>query len=177
MEVVATSGPRRIPAPPPDPLRTIATRERTRVEVALARIRDGDTWRDAAGRTTLFVSGHLIDVRAGDRLRVFGQLRSIRRPANPGEFDFAAYSRAERRLCAVDSEFPECVDIAGAAASPREHRPHRRLPAHRRRVAAVAQPRPAAQRLGGGHVPRLARRTGARRRCKPFWKPARSTCW
>ncbi len=117
LEVVATSGPRRIPAPPPDPLRTIAMRERTRVDVTLARIRDGDAWRDVAGQTTLFVNGNLSGVQAGDRLRVFGQLRSIRRPANPGEFDFSSYSRSERRLCAVDSEFPECVDTL-AAASP-----------------------------------------------------------
>lgn len=117
LEVIATSGPRRIPAPPPDPLRTIAMRERTRVEVALARIRDGDAWREIAGVSTLFVNGNLSGVQAGDRLRVFGQLRSIRGAANPGEFDFALYSRSERRLCAVDSEFPECIDTL-AAASP-----------------------------------------------------------
>ena len=94
LEVIAIGGPRRVPAPPPDPLRTIAMRDRTRIDVALARVRDGDSWRTIDGQVTLFIGGHLADTQAGDRLRVFGQLRSIRPPANPGEYDFAAYSRS-----------------------------------------------------------------------------------
>jgi hypothetical protein len=42
LEVRALSGSRRIPAPPPDPLRTIVTPERTRLEVEVLALRDGD---------------------------------------------------------------------------------------------------------------------------------------
>ncbi len=92
---------------------------------------------------------------------MFGQLRSIRPPANPGEFDFAAYSRAapavgrRQRISRVRRH--------AEPGLPLSHRPDRRIPAHPRRVAFVAQCRPAAQRTGGGHVPGRPRRTRARR--------------
>jgi competence protein ComEC len=111
IEVRATSGPRRIPAPPPDPLATIARADRTRLEVDVLAIRDGDTWRNVSGVATLFVDGHLEGVRPGDRLRVFAGLGAIARPANPGEFDFAGHSRIQRRLCSLSCEFPECITI------------------------------------------------------------------
>ncbi len=111
LEVVATSGPRRIPAPPFDPLSTIATGDRTKVDVEVLRIRDGQQWRSVSGAATLFVAGPLAEIRPGDRLRVFGSLSALRRPANPGEFDFARHARAQRRLCSLYCEFPECVSM------------------------------------------------------------------
>jgi competence protein ComEC len=115
LEVRATSGPRRVPAPPPDPLRTIATPDRTRLEVEVLAVRDADDWRPARGASTLFVDGHLLGVRAGDRLRVFAQLNANAAPQNPGEFDFSRLARAERQLCQMRSEFPECVTLLSAA--------------------------------------------------------------
>ncbi|REK05441.1 MAG: ComEC/Rec2 family competence protein [Planctomycetota bacterium] len=109
LEVLATSGPRRIPAPPPDPLRTIATPERTRLEVDVVGLRDRDLWRNASGHATIYCDGHVLDIEPGDRLRVFVQLGAIPGPDNPGEFDFAAQARGDRRLCWARCEFPECV--------------------------------------------------------------------
>ena len=109
LEVRATRGARRIPAPPPDAMRTIVTPERTRIDVEVLAVRDGDTWRPISGTPTLNIDGHLLVVRAGDRLRVFAQLSSVRRPGNPGEFDHAQHARVNRRLCWLSSEFPECV--------------------------------------------------------------------
>ncbi len=105
----AVSAPRRVPAPPPNPLATIPTGERTRLDVELTAVRDGDTWRPAAGNISLMVDGQLLGVEPGDDVELFGQLAAIAPPANPGEFDFAAHSRGERRLCSVRCEFPECV--------------------------------------------------------------------
>ncbi len=42
-------------------------------------------------------------------MRIFGQLSPTRPPANPGEYDFAARARVDRRLCWLSAEFPECV--------------------------------------------------------------------
>ena len=109
LEVRATSGPRRIPAPPPDPLRTVASSERTRLEVEVLAVRNGGTWQPTSGRASLFVGGNFTDVRAGDVLRAFGQWTVVRPPGNPGEFDFAAQSRSTRRMVSLNCEFPECL--------------------------------------------------------------------
>lgn len=109
LEVRALCGSRRIPAPPPDALRTIVTPERTRLDVEVLALRDDATWRPVSGAATLLVDGHLLGVLPGDRLRVFAQLGSMGRPHNPGDFDFARFARGDRRLCSLRSEFPECV--------------------------------------------------------------------
>jgi hypothetical protein len=90
-------------------MRTIATPERTRIDVEVLAVRDYGTRRPISGTSTLNIDGHLLGVRAVDRLRVFAQLGSVRRPGNPGEFDFAQHARVNRRLCWLTSEFPECV--------------------------------------------------------------------
>jgi competence protein ComEC len=115
LEVTALGGPRRIPPPAPDPLRTLITPERTRLDVAVLSMRDADEWREASGTATLFVDGHVSDLHPGDRLRVFAQWATIARPQNPGEFDFARQARGDRRLCSLRCEFPECVTHLSAA--------------------------------------------------------------
>jgi competence protein ComEC len=54
-----------------------------------------------------------LGVQAGDRLRVFGQFGRPSPPRNPGEFDFAAHARADRRLARIRSSAAECVSIVG----------------------------------------------------------------
>ena len=109
VEVRALEGPRYVPAPPLDPLRTLATTERTRLNVELLAVRKGATWQPAAGRATLWINGDVTDIEPGQRLRAFGQLATVNAPANPGEFDFAARARSTRQLCRLSCEFPECV--------------------------------------------------------------------
>ena len=109
IEGYVTGGPRRIPALPYDPLRMFSTPERMRVDLEVTSIRNDDVWRTSAGRTTMFVSGYLDDVRPGDRVRIFGQLAASQPPANPGSYDFAERARVDRRLCSLSAEFPECV--------------------------------------------------------------------
>jgi competence protein ComEC len=107
--VKVVTGPRLMPAPPRDPLRTTPLEDRTRLEVRIEGIRDGRNWQAAEGAALLLVSGELADVRAGDRLQVFCQLAGARNPDNPGEFDFAADARADRRQCLLRVDMPVCV--------------------------------------------------------------------
>jgi competence protein ComEC len=116
LEATIVRGPRRIPAPPFDPLRTIATPPRTRLELAATAIRDQDQWRAASGNLTLLVDGDLLGLQTGDRVRVFGQLSAMHAPDNPGEFDFSQFARGERRLCGLHSEFAQCVTRIGSGS-------------------------------------------------------------
>jgi competence protein ComEC len=116
VEVIARETPERVSAPQPTPLRAIPGSEQSRLPVELVRIRDGATWRPATGLSQLIIPGHLLGVRAGDRLQVFGQLARPSSPLNPGEFDFAAHARADRQLANLRSTAPECVTRLASAA-------------------------------------------------------------
>jgi competence protein ComEC len=115
IEGVAQSGPRRMPAPPHNPLRAIEVGDRTRLDLQVTSVRDGDTWRSASGNTTLVINGHLFDVFAGDRVRVFGQLIAPSPAQNPGEFDYAEFCRGNRVLCLVRCDSPQCVEVVARA--------------------------------------------------------------
>jgi len=121
VEAIALGGPRRVPAPEFNPMRIIPSFDHTRVELKVIGIRDGARWRPAGGRVRLAVEGHLLGIRAGDRLRIFGQLSATRARHNPGDFDSAAHHRADRRLSHLGSDYPECVSVArrGNSLSPR----------------------------------------------------------
>jgi competence protein ComEC len=122
IEARVVGGPRRIPAPPYNPLYLFATPERTRMEIEVLAVRDDDRWHASTGRTTLFVNGLVAGVQAGDRVRIFGQLSPTRAPANPGEYDFAARARVDRRLCWLSAEFPECVSAIAHGSAWNWHR-------------------------------------------------------
>jgi competence protein ComEC len=113
---IACESPERMSAPPPTPLRAIPTSERSRLVVEVTGIRDGREWRPASGLCQLALNGHLLGIHPGDSLQVFGQLARQAPPLNPGEFDFAANSRAERQLARIRSTAPECI-VRGAAGS------------------------------------------------------------
>ncbi len=111
VDAIALKGPRRLPAPEFNPMRIIPPVDRTRVEVKMIGIRDRARWRPASGRARLTVDGHLLGVHAGDRLRIFAQLSAPDPPHNPGDFNYAAYHRAGRRLSQLRSEYPDCVAV------------------------------------------------------------------
>ena len=121
LQAVALNGPRRLPAPDPDPMQLIPVGDRTRVEVEVTRLRDGANWRAVCGRARLTVDGHLLGVHAGDRLRIFAQLTRPRPATNPGEFDYARFARTDRKRALLRAECPDCVTVV--------HRAIRRGPA------------------------------------------------
>lgn len=109
VEAVVAQAPVRLPATKPDPMRAIPQFDGTQVELAVAGIRDGSQWRPTSGRVRLTVNGHLLGVHTGDRVRVFAQISANRPPENPGQFDYAAHERTERRRCRLWADYPDCV--------------------------------------------------------------------
>jgi competence protein ComEC len=103
--------PETLPAPPFNPLRAIPSGERCRVVVQIDAIRDGTDWLPADGRCQLVVDGDLLGVAPGDRLQIFAQLRRLAPPMNPGQFNFAARARADRRLASLITQSPDCVTV------------------------------------------------------------------
>jgi competence protein ComEC len=116
VRAVVLAAPELVPAPPPTPLRAIPSGERNRVELRLTGIRDGTDWRPAAGRCQLVVDGDLVAAAPGDRVQVFGQLRRPSPPMNPGEHDFAAAARTERRLASLIAGSPDCVTVSDSSS-------------------------------------------------------------
>ncbi|MBA4017849.1 MAG: hypothetical protein C0483_11795 [Pirellula sp.] len=87
------------------------SRPRTRFEIEVSALRDDETWIPVVGFADAQIDGRLEDVKAGDRVRFFGKLSASPQAMNPGEFDFAAHYRAERKLCIVRVASPQSVSV------------------------------------------------------------------
>lgn len=166
LEAIATDAPQRRPAPAPSPFRAIPEGAKSVLTVRVLGVRSGADWRSAEGQTELVVDGPALPVRAGDRLRVFGQLRASSPPRNPGQFDFAAVDRSDRQLATVRCESPACVTIvqAGGGLSPWRWITGARLAIERqlwRRLTPEQAPLAAAMLVG-------ARQGVARDRAEPY---------
>ncbi|QDU31800.1 ComEC family competence protein [Anatilimnocola aggregata] len=110
-EGVAITSPRWSPAPPLHAMRSIPKGDETELLVWLTSVREGATWRPASGYAMLDVDGHLLGVRAGDRVRMLVLSSQPMEPLNPGEFDYAAYERSRRVFCRLRGLFPESVTV------------------------------------------------------------------
>ncbi|MEM1303815.1 MAG: ComEC/Rec2 family competence protein, partial [Planctomycetota bacterium] len=121
VEAVTVSAPAIQSTGRPNPFRAIPQVEATRVSLRAVRLRDGDNWLAVSGAFDLIVDGHLVGIEPGDRLRVFGQLSRAPIATNPGQHDAALHHRADRRLCRVRAESPDCIDVLerGVTLSPR----------------------------------------------------------
>ena len=111
VEAIALSRPRRVDAPPKNPMRAIPQGDQSRLDVEVVRVRNGAKWQPAAGRAPLLVEGHLLGVQAGDRVRIFGQIARPSPQQNSGAFDFAAHNRADRKLCLLRCNYPDSVSV------------------------------------------------------------------
>ena len=114
LDVVAATSPVRRPVLPPDPMCTVPQDETSFLTVQARRLRDAATWRDVSGSAVLTVDGVLDDVRAGDVLRIWATLRAPAGPQNPGEPDFAALERRQRRLCRLYVRYTDCIVRLGS---------------------------------------------------------------
>lgn len=117
VEVLAARSPVRRPVLPPDPMCTIPQGETSFLLVEARRLRDGHVWREVSGSTLLVVAGVLEHVQAGDVLRIWGTLKAPVGSQNPGERDFAALERRERRLCRLHVKYTDCVVRVTSARS------------------------------------------------------------
>jgi len=104
-------------APPIDPLRSVPLESRTIVHVQACQLLHQGKWIDVSGFAQLTVNGQLLNVEAGDRLRVLGHFSRPTRAGNPGEFEFAVHLRKNRELTLIRSESPEAVTIAQSGNS------------------------------------------------------------
>ncbi|MBX7168311.1 MAG: ComEC/Rec2 family competence protein [Pirellulales bacterium] len=98
VEFVALEQSRLVPPAAYDPLRIRPRGERTRVAVRVVSLRDGRLVRPASGRALLEIGDAVREILPGDRWRAWARLSRPGPPANPGEFDFSAYARADRQL-------------------------------------------------------------------------------
>lgn len=110
-EAIALTSPRWSPAPPLSALRTIPKGDQTELLVWVTRVRAGANWEPASGYARLDVDGHLLGVRAGDRLRLMVLASQPMQPLNPGDFDYAAYERSQRVFCRLRGLFPESIAV------------------------------------------------------------------
>lgn len=90
----------------PDVLET-----KTRFTVETHAVRDGGKWRRAVGWVDVQIDSRVDNVTAGDRVRLLGRVARSPPPLNPGEFDFAAYYRAERKLCLLRAQRADAVTV------------------------------------------------------------------
>lgn len=114
LQAFALTSPRRVAAPPDNPLRTRPTGERSRLLLDVREIRDGSRWHPASGRAELYVDGHVLGVQAGDRLHVFALFSRPPCPLNPGDFDLAWHRRCDRQLVQLEGHFPDAVRVVSA---------------------------------------------------------------
>ena len=111
VEAVVTGRTKQSPAPAPNPLRALPVGPRSDTFVRVLRIRDGVRWRNISGSCRLRVAGELLEVHAGDHLRVFARFSRTRSALNPGQYDWALAERGAGRHCAIFCAEPECVSV------------------------------------------------------------------
>ncbi|HEY1066709.1 MAG TPA: ComEC family competence protein, partial [Pirellulales bacterium] len=86
-----------------------------RCDVAVERIRDRESWRNASGVARLNVQGPTPRLRAGDRVRIVGKLALPDPATNPGEFDYAARLRGQGITAVLSADGPECFTLLSDA--------------------------------------------------------------
>jgi competence protein ComEC len=111
LEAVALAAPRESPPPPNDPMQPFGREPSFRLEIAAVAVRDCAVWKPISGRADLLVQGGMPNIQAGDRLKIFGKLSAPEPMHNPGEFDYAAYLRAQRVHAQIQSKTTACVSL------------------------------------------------------------------
>ena len=106
------------PSPPRDPMRALPSGPTTSAVLEVHRIRDGEHWLDTSGRLRLRVNGHLVDVHAGDQVRVIGRLSRPEGPRNPGGFDWARLALSRGYRAEMYSSVTELVSVEPRRSPP-----------------------------------------------------------
>jgi competence protein ComEC len=90
---------------------------KTRFTIETHAVRDGGEWQRAVGWVDVQIDARVENVTAGDRVRIIGRVSRSPPPLNPGEFDFAAYYRAERKLCLLRAKRADAVTVVEKSSS------------------------------------------------------------
>lgn len=99
----------RIVAPPASAPRMFAPKQVTIAEVTAVRTVSG--WRAASGEVSLRILDPLPTLRSGQTIRIVGMLQRPLPAMNEGEFDWAAYYRAQRILATVQVAHAQSIQI------------------------------------------------------------------
>ncbi|WP_186775535.1 ComEC/Rec2 family competence protein [Rubripirellula tenax] len=89
----------------------------TQFEVTLDRVRVGYDFEPIDGRVLVSVDGRLDEFLPGDPIRVFGDIRGIAPPTNPGQTDMAGYYHRRRLQGRIDVNQIEQVQRIGEPVS------------------------------------------------------------
>ncbi len=81
------------------------------------RVRDGRQWRNCSGIVRVTIAAERFETVPGDRFRAFGLLSAPLPATNPGGFDRAAHARADRCLCRLHIDAPECLAAIDRSAT------------------------------------------------------------
>jgi len=82
-----------------------------RILIRCSSIRDGEQWSAAAGQLQLTAPDIGLGLHAGDQVQVWGRLRTISGPTNPGAFDFRHYYRSQRILCSLYCSHAGAIEV------------------------------------------------------------------
>ena len=107
----------------------------TRLRLQLDGIRDRRDWSSVSGQVDVFVHEAFNEARSGDQVRVLGKMFGLKRPTNPGQFDFQNYMRSQGRFATIHVYDANAIELL--------HRPDRwagaqLLSSVRRRLNEVA---------------------------------------
>ena len=80
-------------------------------------IRDGKNWLPAAGRLQVTAPVGGAELHAGDQVKIWGNLRRIGGPTNPGEFDFRNYYRSQRILSSLYCAHADAIEVTQRSKS------------------------------------------------------------
>jgi competence protein ComEC len=83
-------------------LRSIPGADPTRSTLRVTQLRTKGDWLPVSGYAHLIVNGSLPNVHVGDEIEVVGRLQSPHGPANPGEFDHAAFLRDQHIRAVIE---------------------------------------------------------------------------
>ena len=90
-------------------LSTIPVGVQSKFRLHVQSIRDKDHWIPTTGLINVQVNGHLLGLRAGDRVTLYGALSRPPQPMNPGQHNWGTRDRVSRILCELDVSYPDCV--------------------------------------------------------------------
>lgn len=117
LEAIALTSPARIPAPPEDPMHVVPVGDRSLLSVRVTSVRNTRRWEPASGDAQLSVDGHLLGVKAGDRIRVLATFVKPQPRMNPGEFDMEEHARTKRQLFQLHVSSPDAVTVVDRAGA------------------------------------------------------------
>ncbi len=77
----------------------------------MTQVRQNQKWCKFSGQCSLVASGHLSNLKTGDRIRVFGKIKKPELCRNPGEIDFRHHYRTRRILAVVFVSHPDAIEV------------------------------------------------------------------